>query len=204
MEQMKKSLWWYAIGVLLFATCLIFDKQLAYAAAGIRTPALTLLFQWISYAATVWALVFIAVLVAVKSYKKAGLLIADLAVVSAAVFLLKFAWFRQRPFEALGIANLNEKSGVETQVFEPDSSFPSGHTARIFATVPAARQAMPMLGYIWGGFAVLVGLSRVYLGMHYLSDVIAGALISLAITQVLNHYIRIRIARRKEKEAKNK
>jgi undecaprenyl-diphosphatase len=56
-------------------------------------------------------------------------------------------------------------------------SFPSGHTlhAVLFSTV--ALSYYPQLAIVLVPFTVLIGLSRVVLGLHYPSDVFAGALI---------------------------
>jgi undecaprenyl-diphosphatase len=56
-------------------------------------------------------------------------------------------------------------------------SFPSGHTmhAVAFSTIVASQH--PELGWILLPFSVVVAMSRVVLGLHYPTDVIAGALI---------------------------
>ncbi len=65
-----------------------------------------------------------------------------------------------------------------------DHSFPSGHSTAIFSvTIPFMLQ-YPILSLILLPIAVLVALSRVVLGVHYPSDVIAGGL--LAITTVIS------------------
>lgn len=63
-------------------------------------------------------------------------------------------------------------------------SFPSGHTlhAVVFSTV--ALSYFPQLAIVVLPFTIMVGLSRVVLGLHYPSDVIAGALIGLMIANV--------------------
>ena len=58
-----------------------------------------------------------------------------------------------------------------------DYSFPSGHTGSSFAAACAMYRSLPK----WAGIsllllAVLIGLSRLYVGVHYPSDVLAGML----------------------------
>ncbi|WP_406840194.1 phosphatase PAP2 family protein [Streptomyces sp. AHU1] len=66
-------------------------------------------------------------------------------------------------------------------------SFPSGHTTTsavaagvlvlaVLARAPQSRRALVLL---IGGWAVLVGLSRVYLGVHWFSDVVGGWLFAV-------------------------
>jgi len=67
------------------------------------------------------------------------------------------------------------------------ASFPSGHSIAASATVLAAVIALVPAGrrrVAWGlaaaGFAILMALSRAYLGAHWLSDAIAGLLLGTA------------------------
>ncbi len=59
-------------------------------------------------------------------------------------------------------------------------SFPSGHTLHAVAFTAVALSYYPSLAIILLPFSLLVGLSRVVLGLHYPSDVLAGALIGFA------------------------
>lgn len=91
-----------------------------------------------------------------------------LALVTAVVTALKDAADRARPALA--------DPTVQTVVATPHTpSFPSGHTATAFACAVAIGVICPRLRWPLVGLAVLVGLSRVYLGVHYGLDVLAGA-----------------------------
>lgn len=63
------------------------------------------------------------------------------------------------------------------QVLPPDQySFPSGHTMTAFAIAAAVGLFYPALLCMLLPCALLIGISRIMLGMHFLSDVVAGAL----------------------------
>jgi undecaprenyl-diphosphatase len=60
-------------------------------------------------------------------------------------------------------------------------SFPSGHTLHAVAFTIVATAHVPELWFVLGPFALLVAASRVVLGLHYPTDVAAGALIGAAL-----------------------
>jgi len=74
---------------------------------------------------------------------------------------------RDRPFEIL--------AGVQGRVKPSDRfSFPSGHTAAAFLMATLVGNSCPYLSPVVGSWALAVGVARIYLGVHYPTDVMAG------------------------------
>lgn len=71
---------------------------------------------------------------------------------------------------------------ISPVVATPDSpSFPSGHTTTAFAAAVAISFVEPRLRVPMLVIAGLVGISRAYLGVHFVIDVVAGALLGAAL-----------------------
>jgi undecaprenyl-diphosphatase len=98
-----------------------------------------------------------------------------IAGLAAVVMIIKFSVRRRRPEGEWGSIYRNT---------DPHS-FPSGHAARAFLIAVVASVLAPAwlaaLLWIW---APLVSIARVAMGVHYLSDVVAGAVLGIVVALV--------------------
>ena len=104
---------------------------------------------------------------------------AQIALVGAALaialsvvlfMLVKNLIGRPRPYEVW--------DQVPCLMLPPDKfSFPSGHTMTAFAVCGSFAILLPGVVPFYLPMAILIGLSRIFLGVHYPSDVLAGALL---------------------------
>jgi undecaprenyl-diphosphatase len=85
------------------------------------------------------------------------------------IFTIKYLVRRKRPFQSSSEVEL-----LEPMNFDP-FSFPSGHTLNAFLLSYILRKN---ININFGVLPYLVGLSRVYLGVHYPSDIIGGFLLT--------------------------
>jgi len=90
-------------------------------------------------------------------------------------FLLKISVQKPRPFQ-LGIVSVLDVLEKNSHLIW-NFSFPSFQTMLAFCAIPILSKEFPKFKYIWVIFAGLIAFSRVYFGLHFLSDVIVGGLI---------------------------
>jgi undecaprenyl-diphosphatase len=124
-----------------------------------------------------WAIGLFAIWISGDSFWKqwAILQVTSISLLAAMVLIIKFRIKRRRP----------EGEWGQIYRYTDPHSFPSGHAARAFliATIATA------LGPAWLAIALWiwappVALARVAMGVHYLSDIIAGALFGIFIALI--------------------
>ncbi len=203
-EKINKNIKWIIFGISLFIFTIIaiymvtdkihvFDSYIYSIVSKCITPTMTSIVKVITNFAdpitiVVFALIFSYIVGIRKKDKKTAILFC-LNIVSIALlnYLLKNIFVRTRP----ELINIITESGY---------SFPSGHSSISMAmygyliylinTKCSNKKVKIISTVLLSVLIFLVGTSRVYLGVHYASDVIAAFLISLSYLIVYTHMTR--------------
>lgn len=151
-----------------------FELTVLDAIQQMRCPILDTLVPWITALGDkgiIW-IALAVILVAIPRTRRAGVAVGVSLLIELILcnVLLKPLVARPRPF------SLNPS--VELLVVPlRDFSFPSGHTGAAFACVGALLIEKSRLWIPMGVLAIVMGFTRLYLYVHYPTDVLAGALL---------------------------
>ena len=186
-----KKLYYYLIGLLAIIISLLFDKQISLFFTNYRIDFLNVIAIFINNISgyVLFGIVFLILLIT-RKHKKLIPLIFTFISYLILTELIKIIVSRPRPFIEL---NNNLVSNTN-----PYKSFPSGHAVAVSSLIPFF-DFNKILYTTWIYIAIFVSLSRVYLGVHYLSDVIAGFLLGSLISDVYS-----KISRSRAKKKKNR
>lgn len=149
---------------------------------GIRNPVLTPFFVTVTRLGNgglIWIALAVILLIPKKT-RKTGCM-AALSLLGSLIInnlILKNLTARIRPYEII--------NGLVPIIRKPtDYSFPSGHTASSFAAACILYRKLPKrFGIPILMLAVLIGFSRLYVGVHYPSDVLFGIISGAGISYV--------------------
>ncbi len=137
---------------------------------------------WLTYVGSHFAVIFFILLTWILTQQKKILrpLILLYAIQSAVIYGLKFLVQRQRP--TLFLEMVSRLSINPGEILDP--SFPSAHATFAFMMATLLAGRFPRYRVIFFIGAALIGWTRIYLGLHYPTDVVAGGLLGYGITKL--------------------
>ena len=127
----------------------------------------------------IWIILLIVLLSGKKTRNKGVVLLITVITVFILTNYLKEEFHRVRPYEYMNFIPKVKTS--ET------SSFPSAHSAVAFAVFGVYYFYNLRYKYVIGVIALIIAVSRFYLEVHYLSDVLAGIALGLTVSYILFH-----------------
>ena len=181
----KKAIVIFIFILLAIFISLYFDSEIVKGVSLIRNGFLNGFFKGITFNSEIIIFFFLTSLFLLKEHKRKWILplwfTFGLSVIVS--FLLKVSVQRARPFQSgiVSVLPMLEKASHLIWNF----SFPSFHAMLVFCAIPILSKNFPKFKYLWIIFAGLIAFSRVYFGLHFLSDVIAGGLIGYLLGAVI-------------------
>ena len=135
--------------------------------------------------------VLAAVLIYRKDTRKVGVTLLLALIISIVICngILKPTVERIRPYDEFGVSLIVPASS--------EFSFPSGHTTGVTVVTAILLKHFRKWGYLMSIFAVMVMFSRMYLFMHYPTDILGGIAVGI-VSVILAHLITSYLEKRKE------
>lgn len=197
-EVKKRHIKWFIITIccIIFILCMVhaftnlttsFDKDIYHLIHRLSNPSMTLIFKIITEFGNIFAFILITGIAVLLLKKKRYILLilGNLGVVVLLNQFLKLLFVRPRP---LHLAIIKETG----------YSFPSGHAMASVAfygfliyilwETKQERSVKIILTIILALLVLLIGISRIYLGVHYASDIVAGFSLSVIYLIFMTHW----------------
>ena len=189
----KKALTLLIVSILIFIISFIFDKQIFSLIQSLRNPICDTFFSWILFLEEkfiYYPLVLIASFGVIFWRKRKSILpfVFTFFISLLIILFLKFIIYRPRPL----FPELKE-------------SFPAGHTL-VFTVLPFLDyKKNKYIKVIWLIIACLFMLVRIWFGLHYLSDIIAGLIIINTFAFIIkNSWKKLKTSKTKSKKKAKK
>lgn len=196
---MKKNIKWIisTISIILFLIVSLYlikindniiDKNVYNLIISTKSNIMTLIFKIITFFASIEFMIITSIVILFLKKLKHIRFYILLNIVNDVILnnLLKFIFKRERPLDLM----LTQESGY---------SFPSGHTmvACIFygfiiyliRKSKYSKRIKNIITIILSILIFLIGISRIYLGVHYATDVIGSYLVSISYLIIFTHFI---------------
>lgn len=178
----------FSISLLIFGILIIllltdnistFDNTIYNIIIRLKCEPVTYFFIFISFLCSTWFIFFLAVGIMIfsKNKKNAFYIVLNILLCVVLNQVLKYLFARSRPIDI----NL---------VLEQGFSFPSGHSmvslsfygfvTYIIVHKKISKKKKVLFSSLLISLVLLIGISRIYLGVHYASDVCAGYALSMA------------------------
>ncbi len=129
-------------------------------------------------------ILFVLVLFWKRNYfKKVVFVSFGSAIVSRFVFVTIIRYFIYSPRPFLILENMHQL------LPEDGSSFPSGHASFYFALAMAVYLYNKKAGYIYLILAGLMGIARIFVGVHWPLDILGGAVLGVVVAYLMERFV---------------
>lgn len=182
-----KKICMYIVLLACWLASLLYDKEITLFITQNRIELINGFVIWLTNPLIIIAIFLLMTTLFLWSEKKRGWIIPlwlTIAKTSVIILLMKIIISRPRPFEILTFPLIK---GVDYAFSVWNTSFPSMHAALVFSLVPILDEEFPKLKWFWIIAASLIAFSRLYIGVHYTSDILAGCIIGLLVGHVILH-----------------
>lgn len=180
---MQKSTWaiifFYTFALYFLVIGILFDANVAVLFLGMQNLYLDIFMLIFDFLGKFYIIIIIASII-ILLYDKRKLIESWIALGLSGIFVyvLKEIVQRARPSDLYGFSSVIESTS---------SGFPSGHATLAISVLPLFYSIDKGLFYSWLVFAFIIVLSRLYLGLHYLSDVAFGVLLGFSIGLIVRN-----------------